>query len=151
MMRDVAKYSLASDTYSAKLPALERETSKNAGKSMHQGLTIVSEKLLRLGRSTVFRKFLLASTLPFVGVVAAFGIAPDTVTDKIELTRVVEEVALPAIAASDAADETYWREERIQRAGDVAPGIGAEIGRSGEWRVAAVPHSRFLGHGGTTS
>ena len=30
---------------------------------------------------------MLAATLPFISVVAAFGIAPDTVTEKVELTR----------------------------------------------------------------
>ena len=89
---------------------------------MSQGLPIVSEKLLWLARSSALRRIALAATLPFVGVVAAFGIAPDTVTEKIELTRVVEEVALPALVASGAAEETYWREERVQR-GDTFGGL----------------------------
>lgn len=82
---------------------------------MHQGTAIVSEKLLTLVRSSALRRLILTATLPFVGVVAAFGIAPDTVTEKIEVKRVVEEVTLPALVSTSAPEETYWREERIQR------------------------------------
>ncbi|MGZ5091567.1 MAG: peptidoglycan DD-metalloendopeptidase family protein [Burkholderiales bacterium] len=82
---------------------------------MHQGPPIVAEKLVRLARNSTFRRIVLAATLPFVSVVAAFGIAPDTVTEKVELTRVVEEVALPALSIASATEESYWREERIQR------------------------------------
>ena len=70
----------------------------------------------------------LALVLPFAGVVTAFGIAPDTVTENITRTPVVEEVALP-IAASAArslqpaqGEQTYWREELIQR-GDTFAGV----------------------------
>src|SRR5918996_1633664 len=76
---------------------------------------IVLETLLRLSRSTAVRRGVLAAILPFVGVVAAFGIAPDTVTDKVVVAPVVETRALQPVAASSAADDTYWREERIQR------------------------------------
>jgi murein DD-endopeptidase MepM/ murein hydrolase activator NlpD len=82
---------------------------------MHQGSLIVSEKLLGLVRSKTLRRVVLAATLPFIGVVAAFGIAPGTVTEKVELKRVVEEIALPALAAQNGTEETYWHEERIQR------------------------------------
>jgi murein DD-endopeptidase MepM/ murein hydrolase activator NlpD len=82
---------------------------------MLQGTPIVAEKLLRLARSSTLRRVVLAAILPFFGVVAAFGIAPNTVTEKIELTRVIEEIALPALVQTSATEETYWHEERIQR------------------------------------
>ena len=82
---------------------------------MPQEISIVLETLLRLSRSTAVRRGLLAAVLPFVGVVAAFGIAPDTVTDKVVVAPVVEALALQPIAASSTAEDTYWREERIQR------------------------------------
>ena len=75
---------------------------------------IVPEALLRLIRSSGLRRAMLASILPFVGVVAAFGIAPDTVTDRVVASPVVETVALAPISAP-TSEETYWREERIQR------------------------------------
>jgi murein DD-endopeptidase MepM/ murein hydrolase activator NlpD len=88
---------------------------------MHQAAPIVPEKLLRLARSKGLRRAALAAVLPFVGVVAAFGIAPDTVTDPIPSARIVEEVALqPVSGAAEAIDETYWREERIQRGDTIA-------------------------------
>ena len=47
---------------------------------------------------------LVVAALPFFGVVAAFGIAPDTVPDPIELQHVVEDIALPSWPAPwDAA------------------------------------------------
>lgn len=81
---------------------------------MPQANPIVLETLLRLTRSKAVRRGVLAAFLPFVGVVAAFGIAPDTVTEKVVVAPVVEAVALAPVGAS-TGDETYWREERIQR------------------------------------
>jgi murein DD-endopeptidase MepM/ murein hydrolase activator NlpD len=93
---------------------------------MHQGPTILSEKLTRLARSSGLRRAVVAAILPFVGVVAAFGIAPDTVTEKVELTRVLEHVALsPALEST--SDATYWLEERIQR-GDTFAGLLTRLG-----------------------
>jgi murein DD-endopeptidase MepM/ murein hydrolase activator NlpD len=88
---------------------------------MDQGALIVPEKLLRLARSPGLRRTLLAAVLPFVGVVAAFGIAPDTVTEQIPSTRIVEEVVLePAVSDASSTEETYWREERVQRGDTIA-------------------------------
>ena len=88
---------------------------------MHQAAPIVPEKLLRLAHSKGLRRAALAAVLPFVGVVAAFGIAPETVTDPIPSARIVEEVALqPVSGAAEATEETYWREERIQRGDTIA-------------------------------
>jgi murein DD-endopeptidase MepM/ murein hydrolase activator NlpD len=56
-----------------------------------------------------------AVVLPFFGVVAAFGIAPDTVTEPRKQTPVVLELALPVSSVAEIPVEGYWREERIQR------------------------------------
>ncbi|HWA14286.1 MAG TPA: M23 family metallopeptidase [Burkholderiales bacterium] len=59
--------------------------------------------------------------MPFFGVVAAFGIAPDTVPEPVELRHVVEEIALsPVVAPVPAEASRFWREERIQRGDTVA-------------------------------
>jgi murein DD-endopeptidase MepM/ murein hydrolase activator NlpD len=64
---------------------------------------------------------LAVAALPFFGVVAAFGIAPDTVPEPVELRHVVEEIALaPAVPAESAEMSRFWREERIQRGDTVA-------------------------------
>ena len=103
---------------------------------MHQGNSIVPEKLLRLARSSALRRGILAAILPFVGVVAAFGIAPDTVTEKVVIAPVIEHVALAPVNAS-TAEETYWREERIQR-GDTIASVLARL------RVEDADAIRFL-------
>lgn len=82
---------------------------------MPQENSIVLETLLRLGRSRGVRRGVLAAVLPFVGVVAAFGIAPDTTAEKVVVKPVVEEITLAPVAASSTPDDSYWREERVQR------------------------------------
>lgn len=104
---------------------------------MHQGIPIVPEKLLRLVRSSGLRRGVLAAVLPFVGVVAAFGIAPATVTDKVVVASVVEQIALAPVSASGSSEQTYWREERIQR-GDTMASILARL------RVEDAEAVRFL-------
>ncbi|HEX9685572.1 MAG TPA: peptidoglycan DD-metalloendopeptidase family protein [Burkholderiales bacterium] len=69
----------------------------------------------------------VAIVLPFVGVVAAFGIAPGTVTESFKQTPVIVELALPAASAGDAAEEGYWREEPIQR-GDTLASLLERLG-----------------------
>ena len=84
---------------------------------------IVTQKLsrpfFRLLRTANYRRWALALVLPFAGVVTAFGIAPDTIAERIEQSRVVETVTLPAAVSASVsvagAAQTFWREERIQR------------------------------------
>jgi murein DD-endopeptidase MepM/ murein hydrolase activator NlpD len=62
----------------------------------------------------------LPLVLTLAGVVTAFGIAPNTITDTQERTQVVEELLLPVDAMPSQAQQTYWREERIQRGDTLA-------------------------------
>lgn len=87
---------------------------------------ILTQKLLRPLRNSRLARLLLIAVLPFVSVVAAFGIAPNTVTDKIVVAKVVEEFVLPGTDTAAAPDETYWREERIQR-GDTLASVLARL------------------------
>ena len=88
---------------------------------MPQANPIVLEKLLRLARSSGVRRGVLAAVLPFVGVVAAFGIAPDTVTEKVVVAqRCRRRCACRRSPTASSDDETYWREERIQRGDTIA-------------------------------
>ncbi|HVO48660.1 MAG TPA: M23 family metallopeptidase [Steroidobacteraceae bacterium] len=60
-------------------------------------------------------------SLPLLGVIAAFGIAPQTVPEPVPVQQVVREIALtPALAKPDVTDEVYWREERVQRGDTIA-------------------------------
>ncbi len=81
---------------------------------------ILAQKLLGLAHNNKLRRLTLAALLPFFGVVAAFGIAPGTVTEKLPVATVVEEVALPQFPVNANPDETYWHEERIQRGDTIA-------------------------------
>src|SRR5688572_24120705 len=80
----------------------------------------------RIARSRLCRAA-AALVLPFIGVVTAFGIAPDTVTDPPTQTPVVLELALPAPRSGNVPAEGYWREERIQR-GDTLAALLARLG-----------------------
>lgn len=78
--------------------------------------------------SPIRKRLLLAlATLPFLGVVAAFGIAPDTRTEDIARETVVENLALPEAQPSDSGAFDFWREERIGR-GDTLAGLLARMG-----------------------
>lgn len=81
---------------------------------------ILTQKLSGWLHSSAARRVLLALVLPFVGVMAAFGIAPDTVTDTVVRENVVEELALPALPVTNKPGETYWRETRIERGDTIA-------------------------------
>jgi murein DD-endopeptidase MepM/ murein hydrolase activator NlpD len=68
-----------------------------------------------------------ALVLSFVGVVTAFGIAPNTVTEPIKQTPVVVELALPAASPAEPPVEGYWREERVLH-GDTLATLLARLG-----------------------
>ena len=86
----------------------------------HARFAILAQKLGALLHGRALRRGLLALLLPFVGIMAAFGIAPDTITDTIERTSVVEQIALPALPSAGDATESYWREVRIERGDTIA-------------------------------
>lgn len=82
---------------------------------------ILAQNMLRLVLSNRLTRLFVVAVLPFVGVVAAFGIAPNTVVDQPAVSKVIEEVSLPdftAVAINE--EEAFWREERIQRGDTVA-------------------------------
>ena len=67
-----------------------------------------------------------ATALMALGVVAAFGLAPDTTLDTVPRARVTRELALRTIAPP-VADEAYWQEERVRR-GDTVGSMLARVG-----------------------
>ncbi len=81
---------------------------------------ILAQKFSSLLHGKAPRIILLALVLPFAGMMTAFGIAPDTVTDTIVRQNVVEELALPALPESSPAGETYWHETHIERGDTIA-------------------------------
>ncbi len=63
---------------------------------------------------------LALSSLPLLGIAVAFGIAPDTDTQPVELKTVIESIALPEAQALKAGETSYWRETRIERGDTIA-------------------------------
>jgi len=97
---------------------------------------ILAQKQRRQVRQTRLHWPLVVAAFPFFGVVAAFGIAPDTVPEPIELQHVVEDIALPS-GPSTGTDglARFWREERIQR-GDTVASVLARLNVSDPAAVA---------------
>lgn len=81
---------------------------------------ILAQKLLKPAANSKLGRLIVAAILPFIGVVAAFGIAPDTIIEQPAVVQVIEQVTLPVFAAHNNPEEAFWREERIQRGDTVA-------------------------------
>src|SRR5512134_1520814 len=80
---------------------------------------ILAQKAGGQEHSARLRWVVALSSIPLFGIVAAFGIAPDTRVEDIPVSAVVEQLALsPALAPAVPAE--YWREERVQRGDTVA-------------------------------
>ncbi|MEO6148205.1 MAG: M23 family peptidase, partial [Sulfuriferula sp.] len=85
-------------------------------------------------RKVRLRWLVAASTLPLFGIIAAFGIAPQTDTSNIPVSTVVENLTVPAnvIQADDSISTTaYWRDERIEP-GDTVASVLNRLGVSSE-------------------
>jgi murein DD-endopeptidase MepM/ murein hydrolase activator NlpD len=76
---------------------------------------ILSQKLLTPLARTGPRRIVAFLALLFLGVVAAFGIAPDTATETIARRQVTEQLALPVESLALPPDAGFWREERVRR------------------------------------
>ena len=66
------------------------------------------------------RGLILLSSFPLFGMMAAFGIAPDTSLEDLPVQQVVLSLNLPEIHSSPDPDMTFWRQERIQRGDTIA-------------------------------
>jgi murein DD-endopeptidase MepM/ murein hydrolase activator NlpD len=108
---------------------------------------IVTHFLGRLFQPTHWRRWLLALALPFVGVVTAFGIAPNTVTDSITRSMVIEDVSMPTtLLVNEPALQIYWREDRVRR-GDTLPSLLSRLKIHDDGALgilAAMPEARPL-------
>ncbi|MEW5770750.1 MAG: M23 family metallopeptidase [Pseudomonadota bacterium] len=79
------------------------------------------------------RVLLALATLPFLGVVAAFGVPSDAPLDLPPQSTVVETMALPQGQPLDSGSFDFWREERIQR-GDTLSSLLDRLGVNDEDR-----------------
>ena len=76
-------------------------------------LRILTDRLTGAERRFRLRTLVALSSLPLFGVVAAFGLAPDTNTRDITPQTVIEAIALPALASTGDTG-TFERESVIQ-------------------------------------
>ncbi len=83
---------------------------------------ILAQKLFDLVRKLPIRHRIAATLIavPCFGVVAAFGIAPDTLVETLPVNTVVEELTLPPLTPAADGNPAFTREERIQRGDTVA-------------------------------
>src|SRR5690349_12328063 len=102
---------------------------------------ILAQKLSRLIAGSRLFRVAAMLLLPFIGVVAAFGIAPDTVTEPVVRKQVVQELTLPTpLSVGDAASD-YWNEERIQR-GDSLAELLSRLGADDEEALRFLRNTR---------
>jgi murein DD-endopeptidase MepM/ murein hydrolase activator NlpD len=94
---------------------------------MENKSAILAEKAFPLSssrnqRGRISPQWLAAmAAVPLLGMVAAFGIAPDTTTETVVLHRVIEDIPMAAVPLAEARPrEDFWREERIQRGDTIA-------------------------------
>ena len=66
------------------------------------------------------RRLVIISSIPLFGVVAAFGIVPDTPLEDIPVQKIVLDLPLPNIPQTNDANIILWQQERIQRNDSVA-------------------------------
>ena len=76
-------------------------------------LRILTDRMTGQERRVSLRAMIALSTLPLFGMVAAFGLAPDTSTHNISTQTVIENVELPKLAAGQPTND-FQREERVQ-------------------------------------
>ena len=80
-------------------------------------LRILTHRMTRAERRFSLRTLVALSSLPLFGVVAAFGLAPETNPLDITPQTIIEAMVLPALTAADDSASTYERESLVQ-AGD---------------------------------
>jgi murein DD-endopeptidase MepM/ murein hydrolase activator NlpD len=79
---------------------------------------MLPQKPVSRWRKLKLRRFVAWSSLPFLGVVAAFGVVPQTGSSSIGTQIVAEEITLPQAAPAGNAT-TFWRNDRVQNGDSV--------------------------------
>ncbi len=76
---------------------------------------ILAQKTVEQERKLGLRWLVGLSSIPLFGIVAAFGIAPQTDSEPVAAQTITQNLTLPEITLPSVSDASYWREERIQR------------------------------------
>jgi murein DD-endopeptidase MepM/ murein hydrolase activator NlpD len=80
---------------------------------------LIAERPLALTKRKL-RGLILLSSFPLFGMVAAFGIAPDTSLEDLPVQQVVLSLGIPDIHLTSDPEMAFWRQERIQRGDTIA-------------------------------
>ena len=88
-------------------------------------LRILTDRITGQERRVSLRAMIALSSLPLFGMVAAFGLAPDTNTLNISTQTVIENIEIPKIVAS-ASSNDFQREEQVQ-SGDTLASVLARL------------------------
>jgi len=76
---------------------------------------MLPQNLLSQERKLKLRWFVTLSTMPLLGVLTAFGLVPESELGIKPAQLSVEEITLPTTLADNAANQHFWRTERMQR------------------------------------
>src|SRR5664279_5626349 len=86
--------------------------------------SILAQKTTFKERKLRLRWLIAISSIPLFGIYAAFGIAPQTITQDIAISNVIEEIALPQILSQQTqsdlgdkslGDESFWQADQVRR------------------------------------
>ncbi len=86
---------------------------------------ILTQKPLILERKSRLRWIVGLTSVPLLGLAAAYGIAPKTSVNDVQLQTVVENIKLP-VTSNREEDLTLWRSEKIQ-SGDTVGSLLARL------------------------
>ncbi len=86
-------------------------------------LRILTDRMTGAERRFSLRTLVVLSSLPLFGVVAAFGLAPDTDTRNIAPETITEAIALPAALAASNVAGTFERESVVQSGDTLASAL----------------------------
>ena len=81
--------------------------------------SILAHKPLALTKKRL-RWLILLSSFPLFGMVAAFGIAPETSLEEPPVEEVILGLELPEIIPVSGANMTFWRQDSVQRGDTIA-------------------------------
>ena len=111
-------------------------------------LRILTDRFTGAERRFSLRTLVALSSLPLFGVVAAFGLAPDTNTLDITPETIVEALALPAQASAGNMGSTFERESVVQSGDTLAKALSRlEIDDLDIQQLLATPAVRQIASG----
>ena len=94
------------------------------------------------GRSRKAAALAIAAGIPCFGVVAAFGVAPDTLVDKLRVEQIVQDVTLPHLVVVDQHEEQRYVNESLIQRGDTVAALLARLEVDDPEAVAFLRGSR---------